>query len=62
MIPVSPAEVNFPATDGVIPATYEVVYGAAWGSAGKRAASAVDGEVHIAPNSIRRRDEREPKS
>jgi malonyl-CoA O-methyltransferase len=42
---------------GLIPATYEVVYGAAWGSAGKRAAAAVDGEVHISPSSIRRRGE-----
>ena len=42
---------------GLIPATYEVVYGAAWGCAGKRAASAVDGEVRIAPSSIRRRGE-----
>jgi malonyl-CoA O-methyltransferase len=42
---------------GLIPATYEVVYGAAWGSAGKRGASVVDGEVHIAPTSIRRRGE-----
>ena len=40
---------------GLIPATYEVVYGTAWGSAGQRAASAVDGEVHISPGSIRRR-------
>jgi malonyl-CoA O-methyltransferase len=40
---------------GLIPATYEVVYGAAWGSAGKRAAPAVDGEVRISPSSIRRR-------
>ncbi len=41
--------------DGRIPATYEVVYGAAWGSAGKRASSVVDGEVHISPRAIRRR-------
>jgi malonyl-CoA O-methyltransferase len=41
---------------GVLPATYEIVYGAAWGSAGKRAASPVEGEVHIAPGSIRRRN------
>ena len=40
---------------GLLPATYEVVYGAAWGSAGKRGASVVDGEVHISPGSIRRR-------
>ena len=43
--------------DDLIPATYEVVYGAAWGSAGKRAASVVDGEVHISPRAIRRRGE-----
>jgi malonyl-CoA O-methyltransferase len=42
---------------GLIPATYEVVYGAAWGSAGKRAAPLVDGEVRIAPSAIRRRGE-----
>jgi malonyl-CoA O-methyltransferase len=40
---------------GVIPATYEVVYGAAWGSAGKRTTSVIEGEVRIAPGSIRRR-------
>jgi malonyl-CoA O-methyltransferase len=44
---------------GVLPATYEVVYGAAWGSAGKRAASVVDGEVRISPSAIRRRGEGE---
>jgi malonyl-CoA O-methyltransferase len=42
---------------GLIPATYEVVYGAAWGTAGKRAGPAVDGEVRISPSSIRRRGE-----
>jgi malonyl-CoA O-methyltransferase len=42
---------------GLIPATYEVVYGAAWGSAGKGATPLVDGEVRIAPTSIRRRSE-----
>ena len=41
--------------EGRIPATYEVVYGAAWGSAGKRASRAVDGEVHISPAAIRHR-------
>jgi malonyl-CoA O-methyltransferase len=45
--------------EGLIPATYEVVYGIAWGSAGKRAASVVDGEVRIAPGTIRRRVPRE---
>ena len=42
--------------DGLIPATYEVIYGAAWGSAGKRGASMVDGEVRISPSAIRHRD------
>ncbi len=42
---------------GLIPATYEVIYGAAWGSAGKRGASVVDGEVHIPLRAIRRRSE-----
>jgi malonyl-CoA O-methyltransferase len=42
-------------SDGRIPATYEVIYGAAWGSAGRRASSAVAGEVHIAPSAIRHR-------
>jgi malonyl-CoA O-methyltransferase len=45
--------------DGLIPATYEVVYGAAWGSAGKRASSVVDGEVRISPRTVRRRSEAE---
>jgi malonyl-CoA O-methyltransferase len=40
---------------GRLPATYEVIYGAAWGSAGRRALAPVAGEVHIAPGSIRRR-------
>jgi malonyl-CoA O-methyltransferase len=40
---------------GLLPATYEVVYGAAWGSAGKRATPVIDGEVLISPSSIRRR-------
>ena len=40
---------------GLIPATYEVVYGAAWGSAGKRTEPVVEGEVRIAPSAIRRR-------
>ena len=33
--------------DGRLPATYEVVYGAAWGSAGRPTASAHGGEVRI---------------
>jgi malonyl-CoA O-methyltransferase len=41
--------------EGRLPATYEVVYGASWGSAG-RAAGVHGGEVHIDPGSIRRRD------
>ncbi len=41
--------------DGRLPATYEVVHGAAWGSAGKPAASAHAGEVRIPPADIRRR-------
>jgi malonyl-CoA O-methyltransferase len=42
-------------SSGRLPATYEVIYGAAWGSAGRRALAPVAGEVHIAPGSIRRR-------
>jgi malonyl-CoA O-methyltransferase len=41
--------------DGRLPATYEVVYGAAWGAAGRRGARSVDGEVRISPKDIRRR-------
>ena len=41
--------------DGRLPATYEIVYGAAWGSAGRLAASAHAGEVRISPSDIRRR-------
>jgi malonyl-CoA O-methyltransferase len=41
--------------DGRLPATYEVIYGAAWGTAGKPAASAHDGEVRISPSQIQRR-------
>ena len=41
--------------DGRLPATYEVVYGAAWGSAGRPAASTHAGEVRISPSDIRRR-------
>jgi malonyl-CoA O-methyltransferase len=40
--------------DGRLPATYEVIYGAAWGAAGRPAAVSVHGEAHIAPGSIRR--------
>jgi malonyl-CoA O-methyltransferase len=45
--------------DNLIPATYEVVYGAAWGSAGKRASSVVSGEVRISPGAIRHHGPRE---
>lgn len=40
--------------DGRLPATYEVIYGAAWGSAG-RPATPHGGEVRISPSEIRRR-------
>ena len=41
--------------DGTLPATYEVIYGAAWGTpSGARAAHA-GSETHIAPGAIRRR-------
>jgi malonyl-CoA O-methyltransferase len=40
--------------DGHLPATYEVIYGAAWGAAGLPKAVTVQGEAHIAPGSIRR--------
>ena len=46
-------------SDGRLPATYEVVYGTAWGSAGRSATRAVEGEFRIAPGSIRRRGSRE---
>jgi malonyl-CoA O-methyltransferase len=42
--------------NGLLPATYEIVYGAAWGSAGKRASSVVAGEVRIPPSAIRQRE------
>ena len=42
---------------GLLPATYEVVYGAAWGARGPPAAAAVHGEVHIPVHAIRRRRE-----
>jgi malonyl-CoA O-methyltransferase len=44
--------------DGRLPATYEVVYGVAWGAAGRPASTLVGGEVHIAPGAIRRRNDR----
>lgn len=42
-------------SDGRLPATYEIVYGAAWGAAGRRGARPIDGEVRISPSAIRRR-------
>jgi len=41
--------------NGRLPATYEVVYGAAWGSAGRPASPPQAGEVRISPSSIRKR-------
>ena len=41
--------------NGRLPATYEVVYGAAWGGAGRHGARSVDGEVLISPKDIIRR-------
>lgn len=38
----------------VLPATFEVVYGACWGAAGRAATAARGGEVHIAPGAIGR--------
>ena len=41
--------------DGLLPATYEVVYGATWGAAVRRpAAPAIGGQVVIRPETIRR--------
>ena len=40
---------------GLLPETYEVVYGAAWGARGRAATPALDGEVRIPVNAIRRR-------
>jgi malonyl-CoA O-methyltransferase len=37
-----------------LPATYEVIYGASWGAAGRSAAAILEGVAHIAPGSIRR--------
>ena len=37
-----------------LPATYEVIYGASWGAAGRPAASVLEGVARIAPGSIRR--------
>jgi malonyl-CoA O-methyltransferase len=40
--------------DAALPATFEVIYGAAWGAAGRPAVPSVGGEARIAPGSIRR--------
>ncbi len=40
---------------GLLPATYEVVYGAAWGARGRPAAPRVPGEVQIPANTLRLR-------
>jgi malonyl-CoA O-methyltransferase len=39
---------------GQLPATYEVIYGASWGAAGRQATAAVGGVARIAPGSIGR--------
>ena len=44
--------------DGRLPATYEVVYGVAWGAAGKPASAMVGGEARISPSAIKRRSDR----
>ena len=41
--------------DGALPATYEIVYGTAWGAQGRGATRSVGGEFRIAPGSIKRR-------
>lgn len=40
--------------EGTLPATFEVIYGAAWGAAGRAAAPAIAGETRIAVGSIGR--------
>jgi malonyl-CoA O-methyltransferase len=40
--------------DGRLPATYEIVYGVAWGATGRPASSMVGGEARIAPGAIKR--------
>jgi len=37
-----------------LPATFEIIYGASWGAAGRQAAPAIGGVARIAPGSIRR--------
>jgi malonyl-CoA O-methyltransferase len=44
--------------DGRLPATYEVVYGVAWGAAGRPASALISGEARIAPGAIKRRSTR----
>ena len=46
--------------EGRLPASYEVIYGAAWGAAGRGTAPAIQGEVRIAAGAIKRRDRLEP--
>ena len=46
---------SFRREDHRLPATYEVIYGASWGAAGRPAAAAIEGTAHIAPGSIRRK-------
>jgi malonyl-CoA O-methyltransferase len=41
--------------DGELPASYEVIYGAAWGTAGKAGSSPLEGEARIPVHAIRRR-------
>ena len=41
--------------DARLPATYEIIYGTAWGAAGHRGTRVIDGEVRISPSAIRRR-------
>lgn len=41
--------------NGRLPATYEVIYGAAWGGSERPATSSVEGEVLIPPSAIRHR-------
>jgi malonyl-CoA O-methyltransferase len=43
--------------DGLLPATYEVVYGATWGARGRPTAPLLNGEVQIPVHAIRRRQE-----
>ena len=45
---------------GSLPATYEVIYGASWGAAGRPVAGAHAAEILIAPGSIRRRSGAQP--